>query len=136
MPGDTRMSPRAPAQAKQPAGIRMHGPGTGSVSCLSRTAGGSGTSERTGKGVGTHLPEPSQLLLWEGCSTFRTQKYRDYLHCAQLALVGIQCLLFRTFSSKKLVPRLTWKETSTMCASILLKEVVLWRCNESPPSVG
>lgn len=24
---------------------------------------------------------------------------------------GIQCLLFRAFSSKKLVPRLTWKET-------------------------
>ena len=49
---------------------------------------------------------------------------------------GIQSLLLRGFSSKKLVPRLTRNETPIMCASTLLKEVVLRAWNEPPPSAG
>lgn len=70
-------------QAKQPVRIRMHGPGTGGRLVCAGVCVGSGTSERRGKGVGRHLPEPPQLLLWERCSTFRRQKCKDHLHYAQ-----------------------------------------------------
>lgn len=114
MLGDTRMSPGALGQAKQPAGIRMHGPGTGGCLVHARVCVGSGTSKRKGKGVRRHFPEPPHLL-WEECSTFRRQKYRGHLHCH--ICPGIQCLLLlRALSSKELLPRLTWKDTSTSVA--------------------